>query len=98
MEIELWHVLIAIGLGWAGWVSLRTIKNANEISVMAKNDENIESELLNLTDKITTMTTELKSSFKELEKEVKDDVGGVNRRLDMFLKNEIDELKKLAGL
>jgi len=98
MEIEIWHILTTIAVLWAGWVSLRTIKNANDISVMAKNDENIESELLNLTNKITTMTTELKSSFKELEKEVKDDVGGVNRRLDMFLKNEIDELKKLAGL
>lgn len=98
MEIEIWHVLVTISILWAGWVSLRTIKNANDISVMVKNDESIESELLNLTNKITTMTTELKSSFKELEKEVKDDVGGVNRRLDMFLKNEIDELKKLAGL
>jgi len=98
MEIELSHALIAIAVLWAGWSSLQTIKNKSDISSMIKSDENVESELLNLTEKITTMGTELKASFKELEKEVKDDVGGVNRRLDMFLKNEIDELKKIAGL
>ncbi len=43
----------------------------------------------------STDTSELKSAFNEMKKDIKEEIDKVNARQDLFMQREIEELKSL---
>ena len=96
MEAIIYASIGTLFVSWVAWISMTSIDNKRKIAVQDESYKGITSDLVKLTESITTMSTELKISFKELKNEVRQDIAGVNGRLDTFLQREIEELKKLV--
>jgi hypothetical protein len=89
MEQILTNLLITIFLGWGVWISLMCIRNGLKINDLTNKGEGFVREF-----EITC--TDLKNSFSEMKDEVKVDIESINKRLDTFMKAEIDTLKEIA--
>ncbi len=85
LSTELVAILATISLGWAGWISVTTIRNQTAISKAQASEEVLHNDMKDL-------STTMKESFAD----VKDQINKVNTRLDTFLSNEIAVLKDLA--
>lgn len=79
-------ILIGMGLGWVGWVSIMVIK-------LTVKDSSRAQEMTALFDRLDAFQGDLKSDFADMKKDVTNDIDKVNTRFDMFLKSEIDIIK-----
>lgn len=82
-------LLIAIGIAWAGWVSVTLI-------LMLVKNSNSQRDVKALFSRFDEFCLDLKNDFSVMKSEVTADIDEVNKRFDQFLKSEIDTLKEIA--
>lgn len=91
-------LIIAMGtafLAWAGWITVFVISTNAKANRSLTNDEVAAREIASIVQGFKEMTKELKDGFKEFAEEVKDSLKSTNSRLDIFVSNEITELKNM---
>lgn len=96
MDTVLYGAASTALLFWMGWISVFAIQTNRKADKSLSNDVMAQREIETIVKGMETMTSELKSSFKELVTEVKSEMKTTNHRLDHFMKEEIDVLKHLA--
>lgn len=78
-----WAVYLIAGLVmWMTWLTWQTFINRQAIAINTSNDENVGEELKEIKNSIQKGLDDNKESFKEL-----------NRRIDVFIGNEVTFLK-----
>lgn len=82
---------------WMGWISIFAINTNNKANISLSNDAMAQKEIQSIVNGMEKMTTELKSSFKELVNEVRAEMKTTNSRLDSFVKEEMDTLKSIVN-
>jgi len=85
LNSELVAILSAIWIGWSGWISAAVIKNQRELSKLNASDINLHNDMEGL-----------KAGFTSMKDDVKEQIGRLNTKMDIFLKDEISVLKELA--
>lgn len=97
---EILKVLIAVLgtllFGIVSWVVYTTMQNKVRINTLDKNDEILQREMSGIVTQLKDTATELKELFSDFKTDLKRDINTMSNRLDLFLKTEIDELKKIS--
>lgn len=88
--------IITGSLAWIAWISVFAIQTNIKANKSLSNDAMAQKEINSIVEGMKTMTTELKSSFKELVNEVKTEMKNTNQRLDTFMKEEMTTLKNMS--
>ena len=94
METVLIGSVASAFLIWMGWISVFAINTNTKANKSLSNDAMAQKEIQSIVDGMEKMTTELKSSFKELVSEVKNEMKTTNNRLDKFVVDEMNLLKR----
>lgn len=80
----LFVIVGGLAISWISWVSYNTVQFTNQKKEMDKTAQSI-----------AVMITDLKASFADMREENKNENEKTNKRLDLFLKTELDELKSI---
>lgn len=99
--MEVWQIIVVCVtapsfLIWAGWVSLTAIRTESKADKSLANDAANEKEISEIAKHWEATAKSLSEKFAELEKTVKEENRQVMAMLHEFLRNELDQLKKIA--